>query len=99
MPKQLDDQITLLIRDEKTGRRAFNALALKALRRRSSSSANWAIHSKIQKNLNRIWPPNSTLAVDHCARLGCAVINGNLQGREVSFDFLRSGPRRFGRLE
>jgi len=31
MPKHLDDQITLFIRDEKTGRYAFNAKALKAL--------------------------------------------------------------------
>ncbi len=31
MPKRPDDQIALFIRDEKTGRRAFNANALKAL--------------------------------------------------------------------
>ena len=31
MPQNPDDQIALFIRDEKTGRRAFNPKALKAL--------------------------------------------------------------------
>jgi hypothetical protein len=31
MPQNSDNQITLFIRDEKTGRRAFNPKALKAL--------------------------------------------------------------------
>jgi len=31
MPQNSDNQITLFIRDEKTGRRAFNPRALKAL--------------------------------------------------------------------
>jgi hypothetical protein len=31
MPKHLDDQITLFIRDEETGRYAFNARALRTL--------------------------------------------------------------------
>jgi len=31
MPQNLDNQITLFIRDEKTGRHAFNPKALKAL--------------------------------------------------------------------
>ena len=52
MPQNPDDQIALFIRDEKTGRRAFNPKALKALGASIQQwRANEATHSKTQRNL------------------------------------------------
>ena len=53
MPQNPDDQIALFIRDEKTGRRAFNPKALKALGASIQQwRANEATHSKTQRNLS-----------------------------------------------
>ena len=61
MPQNADNQITLFIRDEKTGRHAFNPKTLRALGvDPARARANEAIRSKIQKNPSQTWLPRST---------------------------------------
>ena len=55
MPEKPDNQITLFIRDEKTGRYAFNARALKALGVDPAEARERGYHSKNLKNPNQIW--------------------------------------------
>jgi hypothetical protein len=53
MPQNLDNQITLFIKDENTGRHAFNPKALKALGVDPALARELAIQSKAQKNSSR----------------------------------------------
>jgi hypothetical protein len=57
-----DIQIALFVRDERTGRRAFNAEALRALGIDPAEARERGTHSRVSKMLSQIWQPECLAA-------------------------------------
>ena len=100
MPQNSDNQIALFIRDEKTGRYAFNTKALKVLGIDPAVARERGYPLKATEETEFELGGLTGLGhVDQSARLRHAVINRDLQSRKTGFDFQCGGPRSFGRRE